>query len=88
MFIRKPTGSRLMSSIACIALLMMLPEQLRREVHQPQDQRDDDLDHDADELDQPRHRLAELVEDPHERADRVEQVVERRACPRCRGTAR
>ena len=81
MFRRKPTGSRLMSAIAWIALLITLASRsdgkfISRRISVTTTSIDDD-----DELDQPRERLAEEGEDPHERADRIEQVVERQRVP-------
>ena len=48
-----------MSAIAALDVGDDVAEQVAREVHQPQDERDDGLDDDADELDEPRERLAE-----------------------------
>ena len=88
MFFRKPTGSFLMSSMAAVALAMMLPSSSDGKFISSQDQRDDHLDDDADELDDPVQRLAERRDDAVERPDRRQQALEATPCSRCPGTSR
>ncbi len=81
MFMRKPTGSRLMSAIACIALVMTLASSSDGKFISRRISVTTTSITTHDELDQPRQRLAEEGEDPPERADRIEQVVERQRVP-------
>ena len=52
-------------------------DQVGREVHQGEQQLEHRPQDDADEREQPRDRLAELVADPGEHADRIDQRVDR-----------
>ena len=62
--------------ISLLGFIDDLPDQIEREVHQDQDGFHHDHDDLDDELDQPQDRFAELVDDPHEAIDRMNQVVD------------
>ena len=81
MLSRKPTGSRLMSSIACIALVMMLPSSsVGKFISRRISVTTTSMTTPTNSMSRD-ERLAEQLQDAHERADRIEQVVERQRVP-------
>ena len=89
MFMRKPTGSRLMSSIADVALAMMLASSSDGKFISRRTSVDDDLDDDADELRTSREQRLAEARRGRARTRRSGRAGRRAtACPRSRGTSR